>query len=29
VKQTVPTIEDSFMLNMRKSDSYNTPGNDN
>lgn len=29
VKQTVPTIEDSFMLYMRKSDKFNIPGNDN
>ena len=29
VKQAVPTIEDSFMLYMRKSDKFNIPGNDN
>lgn len=29
VKQVVPTIEDSFMLNMRRSDKFNTNGNGN
>jgi ABC-type multidrug transport system ATPase subunit len=29
VKQTIPTIEDSFMLNMRKSDRFNIQENDN
>ena len=29
VKQAVPTIEDSCMLSMRKSDKFNIPGNDN
>jgi ABC-type multidrug transport system ATPase subunit len=29
VKQAVPTIEDSFMFYMRKSDKFNIPGNDN